>query len=158
MAINAALTLLCLGFLAGFFLVVNFLEKPIAPVMTAPYQMREHESDLRWTHSQLQNFLKFFGAYSLSPVVLVAFFASICQAITYNFDVIAVMIALGMSAMCFVSLAQTGPAMRKVLQIRAYEEDLKTLSEAVIRLVRLHHAMFLGVIPLILAQLFLLFV
>ncbi len=158
MAANAAVTLLCLGFLAGFFLVLSFLERPILPIMTAPHEMREHESDVRWTHSQLQGFVRFIGINSLLPVMVVAFIASGYQMILYDFDVIAVGVAAGLGLLFFVTCIHAGPAMRSVRDTSAYEADLDSVSAALFRMVRLHHGMFLAVIPLTLAQLFLLFV
>lgn len=158
MAANAAVTLLCLGFLAGFFLVLSFLEKPIMPIMTAPHSMREHESDVRWTHSQLQAFVRFIGINSLLPVTLIGFLAAGYQMVLHQFDVISVIVAAGVGTLFFVSLVFAAPAMRAVRDTAAYEEDLANVSSALFRMVRLHHGMFLAVIPLTLAQLFLLFV
>ena len=158
MLVNAALTLLCLGFLGGFLLVLSFLERPILPIMTAPHQMRENESDVRWTHSQLQAFVKFVGINSLMPVMFIAFIASGYQMIQHSFDVISVIIAGGVGLLFITTCLFTSPAMRRVRDTAAYEADLETVSAALFRMVRLHHAMFLAVIPLTLAQLFLLFV
>ncbi len=158
MAVNAAVTLLCLGFLAGFFLVLSFLERPILPIMTTPHTMREHESDVRWTHSQLQTFVKFVGMNSIVPASLIAFLAAGYQMVVLDFNVIAVLITLGAAALFFIACIHAGPAMRNVRDTSAYEDDLDSVSVALFRMVRLHHIMFLVVIPLTLAQLFLLFV
>ena len=158
MAANAAVTLLCLGFLAGFFLVLSFLEKPIRPIMAAPHEMREHESDVRWTHSQLQAFVKYIGVNSLVPITLIAFIATLGQTYFHRFEVMSVIVAGGVGVLFLVSFFHASNVMRSVRDTSAYEEDLANVSSSLFRLVRLHNGMFMAIIPLTLAQLFLLFV
>lgn len=154
----AALTLMCLGFLAGFLLVLSFLEKPILPLLSAPHAMREHESDVRWTHSQLQSFAQFVGANALLPVILLALGASVYQMVACDFHVFAVFIAIGIAVLFFVSTIHASPAMRQIRDTAAYEDEIDQISSALFRVVRLHHNMALAIIPIILAQLVLLFI
>ena len=117
-----------------------------------------NESDVRWTHSQLQAFVQNIGIQALLPVIFVAFVASGYQAILANFSVVSVIVSGGLFILFFITCIHAGPAMRDVRDTSAYEADLDSVSSALFRMVRLHHVMFIAVVPLTLAQLFLLFV
>jgi len=153
----AALTLLCLGFLAGFLLVLSFLEKPILPLLTAPHATQEHESELRWTHSQLQAFARFVGANPMLPVMATALVASGIQVVVCDYNVVAIFVAMSIAILALVTTIQTGPAMRRVRDGAPYEDALDTVSSSLFKVVRLHHNMALAIIPIVLAQLVLLF-
>ena len=158
MAVNvAALTLMCLAFSTGFLLVVTFIQKPIYPLAAQPLHIQEHESDVRWIHAHMQSFLFYAGPGSMVPVTAFAVMAAVVQTWQRGYDVVSVFLAIGTGIMLVMTSLVATPAARKVTRTKTYEDDLEEVAEPLFRLARMHHTMLLGLIPLTLAQLALLF-
>ncbi|MEM8629653.1 MAG: hypothetical protein AAGF74_00320 [Pseudomonadota bacterium] len=154
----AALTMLCLGFSAGFLFVLNFIERPILPLMSAPERAAEHEDDIRGVHAFLAAFIAHGGPNLLLPFLVAATGFSIWQTTLRGYDVASLFVMVGLITLLGVLIVIVTPAARSVRDTGAYEETLDDVSTTLFRLVRVHHNAFLAILPLTLAQLVVLFV
>jgi len=153
----AALTLMCLAFSTGFLLVVSFIEKPIIPLLAMPHVARENESDVRWIHSLMKDFLAYTGPGIMLPVTICATFAAGIQTWQREYEVVSVFVVIGAALMMIIAGLIVTPAAHGVRKTKTYEDALEVVAKPLLRLARMHHTMLLGLIPLTLAQLALLF-
>jgi hypothetical protein len=122
-----------------------------------PHVSREHESDVRWIHSAMQELIRYAGVNVLLPVTVFAALAACLQAWQRGCDVVSVFVAIGAGCMMVMASFVISPAARGVRDTKTYEDEFEEVARPLFRLVRMHHTMLLGLIPLMLAQLALLF-
>jgi hypothetical protein len=122
-----------------------------------PQIAHEHESDVRWIHSHMQAFLQYAGSGVMVPVTAFATLAAAVQAWQRGYDVVAVFVVMGAAILLVMATLVAAPAARGVCRTKTYEDDLDAVALPLFRLARMHHTMLLGLIPLTLAQLALLF-
>ena len=154
----AALATLCLGFSTGFLLVLSYIEKPILSLATQPDKLAENEDVIRGVHGFLQSFLNYAGSNVLMPLIVLTLAMVTVQGMERNFDTFSLFVMCATFGLLVVDIVHIRPAARLVQAEGAENQKLEQMTSSLFKLVRMHHAIFLIIVPLTLAQLVLLFI
>ena len=149
--------MMCFGFALGYLLVLNFIERPILPLIGEPSEIGVYEQDIRGVHALLRALQGYSGTKVFLPIGALALITSGWQAYFRDFDFVSLAVLLNVLGLTYLATFRLIPESMRLKRIESYFEDLDDVSNSLFRVARLHQSLLIAIVPLTLAQTTLLF-